>query len=92
MLAMFGLPGGIEWLVILAIGLLLFGRRLPDIGRAMGRTIVEFKKGVKGIEDEAESASNQPAPRVSAAPRGTLPAEPMEPERRAPAADRVEQA
>ncbi|MEO1130449.1 MAG: twin-arginine translocase TatA/TatE family subunit [Planctomycetota bacterium] len=53
----FGLPGHTEWLVILVIGLLLFGRRLPEVGRSVGRTIVEFKKGIKGVEDEIDQAS-----------------------------------
>ncbi|MGL4419610.1 MAG: twin-arginine translocase TatA/TatE family subunit [Gemmataceae bacterium] len=41
-----------EMLVLLVIGVLLFGRKLPDIGRSLGKTVVEFKKGVKGLEDE----------------------------------------
>lgn len=58
-LAVLGLPGGWEWAIILIIGLLLFGRRLPEVGRSIGRSIVEFKKGVKGIEDEVNSASGE---------------------------------
>ncbi|MFG0329764.1 MAG: twin-arginine translocase TatA/TatE family subunit [Phycisphaerales bacterium] len=53
----FGMPGTTEWIVIALIGLLIFGRRLPEVGRALGRSIVEFKKGVKGIEDEIEEGS-----------------------------------
>ena len=44
--------GTVEIIVILVIGLLIFGRRLPEVGRNVGRSLVEFKKGVKGIEDE----------------------------------------
>lgn len=54
----FGMPGGWEWLVIGLIGLLLFGRRLPEVGRSLGRGIVEFKRGIKGIEDEIDTASS----------------------------------
>ncbi|MCA9310535.1 MAG: twin-arginine translocase TatA/TatE family subunit [Phycisphaerales bacterium] len=57
---MFGLPGGWEWVLILLIGLLLFGRRLPEVGRSLGQSIVEFKKGVKGVQDEIEDASDEP--------------------------------
>jgi|JI10StandDraft_1071094.scaffolds.fasta_scaffold1035309_2 sec-independent protein translocase protein TatA len=60
-LAIFGLPGGSEWIIILIIGLLLFGRRLPEVGRSIGQSIVEFKKGLKGVSDDVEQASNQPS-------------------------------
>lgn len=59
-LAILGLPGGSEWIVIALIGLLVFGRRLPEVGRSLGRSIVEFKKGIKGVEDEIESESEKP--------------------------------
>lgn len=55
------LPFFEEWGVILVIGLLLFGKRLPEVGRSLGKGIVEFKKGLKGIEDEVEQASSAPA-------------------------------
>lgn len=56
----FGMPGGWEWVVILMIGLLIFGRRLPEVGRSIGKSIVEFKKGVKGIHDEIDAESSRP--------------------------------
>ena len=43
----FGLPGGWELWIILAIFLLLFGHRIPGMARSMGSGIVEFKKGLK---------------------------------------------
>ena len=50
-----------DWIVIAIIGILLFGRKLPDVGRYLGKGIVEFKKGMKGLEDEIEtSASARP--------------------------------
>ena len=51
-----GMPGPIEMIVIAAVILLLFGNRLPGVMRSMGRGIVEFKKGIKGIEDDVEEA------------------------------------
>lgn len=51
-LAIFGLPGGPEVLVILLVGLLLFGGRLPEVGRSLGRSLVEFRKGLRGLKDE----------------------------------------
>src|SRR4051812_45328256 len=59
----FGMPGFGEWIVIAAIGLLLFGKRLPEVGRSLGKGIVEFKKGLKGIEDDVEAASDEPPAR-----------------------------
>ncbi len=50
--AFFGLPGGYEWLIILVVALLIFGKRLPEVGRSLGKSIVEFKKGVKGVKEE----------------------------------------
>lgn len=47
-------PSGFELVVILVVALLLFGKRLPDVARSLGKGIVEFKKGVKGIEDDVE--------------------------------------
>ncbi len=53
---MFGMPGGIEWIIILIVALLIFGKRLPEVMKSIGKGIVEFKKGVKGVEDEVEDA------------------------------------
>ena len=60
-LALFQGIGQWELLIILAIGLLLFGRRLPEVGRSLGKGIVEFKRGLKGIEDDIESESSKPS-------------------------------
>ena len=56
----FQMPGFGEMLLIAAFGLLIFGKRLPEVGKSLGKGIVEFKKGLKGIEDDIEVASNQP--------------------------------
>ncbi len=61
LLALFNI-GTQEILILLVLGVLLFGRRLPEVGRSLGKGIVEFKKGLKGLEDEVESST-------SAAPR-----------------------
>lgn len=51
----FGMPGPMELVIILAILLLLFGgAKLPSLMRNIGRSALEFQKGVKGLEDEAE--------------------------------------
>jgi sec-independent protein translocase protein TatA len=56
---MFGMPGGVEWIIILVIALLIFGKRLPEVMKSMGKGIVEFKKGVKGVEEDVEEVVNQ---------------------------------
>lgn len=56
MLPTVGLP---EMVVFGIIALLLFGKRLPEVARSLGKGIVEFKKGIKGIDEEVESASYQ---------------------------------
>ena len=55
-----GLP---ELIVIMILGLLVFGKRLPEVGKSLGKGIVEFKKGLKGINDEVEEQSSRPARR-----------------------------
>ena len=65
----FSMPQGAEWIVIAALGLLLFGKRLPEVGKGMGQAILQFKKGLKGVEDDVEAASNaSDAPRQIAEP------------------------
>lgn len=64
--------GPIELGIILVIALLIFGRRLPEVGRSLGKGIVEFKRGLKGVGEEVETEADRPA---SARP-STLPPEP----------------
>jgi sec-independent protein translocase protein TatA len=49
-----------EMLILLIIGILLFGRKLPEVGRYLGKGIVEFKKGIKGLEDEYDASTTVP--------------------------------
>jgi len=53
------LPGGFEWIIILIVlgVLLLFGpKKLPELARALGRTLGEFKRGRQQIEKEMQEA------------------------------------
>ena len=58
-------PGPMEMLIIGAIAVLLFGKRLPEVGRSLGKGIVEFKKGIRGIEDDVDSASSSSSAETS---------------------------
>jgi sec-independent protein translocase protein TatA len=60
-------------LILLVLGILLFGRRLPELGRSVGKTFVEFKKGVKGLEDEVESTGAAGASRPAVEPEPVRP-------------------
>lgn len=65
-LALLGPLGGWEVALLLVLGLLIFGGRLPEVAKNMGKGIVEFKKGLKGIEEEVESAGDgKETPRIA---------------------------
>ncbi len=55
-----GMPMGSEWLVIGLLGLLIFGKRLPDVGKAVGKTYKQFKDAMKGVEQEIADAVEAP--------------------------------
>lgn len=61
-----GLPeGGFILLVIL----LLFGaKRLPDIGKGLGKGVKEFRQGIKGMGDDDEADTDAPAPKAPEKP------------------------
>ena len=70
-----------DWLIIGIVALLLFGtRRLPELGRSLGKGIVEFKKGLKGLEDDVETATTtdqrEPVAELPRPPQRVTPAAP----------------
>jgi sec-independent protein translocase protein TatA len=50
--------GGPEWMVILVIALLIFGRRLPEVARSLGKSVNEFKKGMREFQDSADEVAS----------------------------------
>ncbi len=47
------MPGGMEWLLIALVVLLLFGgKKIPELAKGLGSGIKNFKKAVKDDEDE----------------------------------------
>ena len=66
-------PGPLEIIILLVIVLLIFGpKRLPDLGRSLGRGMREFKDSVTGKDSEDEPArlaqTEPPPPEPSATP------------------------
>ena len=53
---MFGI-GPMEMVIVGIIALLLFGKRLPEVAKGLGKSIVEFKKGMGGVEDRSTGNS-----------------------------------
>jgi sec-independent protein translocase protein TatA len=69
-----GLPqvGGVEMLILLAIVLLFFGaKRVPDLGRSLGKGLQEFRKGkTEAGEDAAELQARKMAEEEEPSPTG----------------------
>ena len=54
---MFGEIGFDKWVMLLVMFLLLFGaKRIPEIGRSLGKGIREFKGSLAGLDEPVEEA------------------------------------
>jgi len=50
------IPGGIEiWWILVAVLLLFGAKKLPELARAMGTSITQFKRGLKETDEDKES-------------------------------------
>ena len=75
--------------IIAVLAVLLFGDRLPQVMRAVGQGVTEFKKGMRDIEDQIESATRYEEPRLEEKTEPSDPAVPQfQPPTSAPQAER----
>ncbi len=54
-----------QLLLVIVVGFFLFvifGKNLRGVGRSLGKEIIEFKKGMKGLEDDANDGYSAQAP------------------------------
>ena len=54
----FGTLGPWEVIGIVVVALLLFGKRLPSVAKSAGKAVTQFKKGLKDVEEEIDSATD----------------------------------
>ena len=71
---MFGIDSS-EMVILFVVALLLFGKRLPEVARTVGKGVADFKKGLAGIDTEVRNtihssynSSTPPAPQPRPAP------------------------
>ncbi len=65
---------GIGWPEMVAVGivaLLIFGKRLPEVGRSLGKGIVEFKKGLRDTGDDIKAIDSEVRKEVKPTPSAT---------------------
>ncbi len=87
------MPGGYEWLIIIAVLLLLFGaKKLPEMARSVGQSARVFKGEMKGLKDDdartrqgEEPKPAQELPAAAPAPQQTTPAPQQQAPQQAPA-------
>jgi sec-independent protein translocase protein TatA len=90
---LFGVIFGLGWGELIVIGIiavLLFGKKLPDMAKYLGKSVVEFKKGFHGLEGGFDDIAN---PTTASAGPTSAAAEPVRPPQRvAPAAPKFDDA
>ena len=63
MLAIWSVLSPMHLLLIGGVAILLFGNRLPEVARSLGRSLNEFKRGLKDVKDDFDAAANDDPPR-----------------------------
>jgi sec-independent protein translocase protein TatA len=52
-------PGPVQFIILALVVLLLFGSRLPQTMRSLGKSVNEFKKGIREGEEDAEEEARE---------------------------------
>lgn len=74
-----GMPQGAEWLIILAIVILVFGAaKLPELARSSGQALRIFKSETKGLRDDDADDTTTPEAREIEARRQETDTPPVE--------------
>jgi sec-independent protein translocase protein TatA len=60
---MFSSLGMPEMIILMLMAVILFGKRLPEVAKSLGKGVVEFKKGLKGFETDLDASSYTPPER-----------------------------
>jgi len=68
--------GPTEMLIILLLAVLLFGKRLPEVARSIGKSLAEFQRGVQSIQQELQATLREEAEATSSASSSSGPGRP----------------
>jgi Sec-independent protein translocase protein TatA len=53
-IAFFGTLGFSEMVTLLVVGILLFGRNLPEVGRTLGKTLAQLRRGFQDFKEQID--------------------------------------